>query len=55
MLPIPGGRTAVLVHPDETLGEIAARVLPRYGLTATGGMFIFSGDDALPSYLYRRA
>ena len=45
-------RTVINVHPDETLGEIAARVLPeRYGLPATSGWFQHSGDAGFPSHL----
>lgn len=51
LFPMTGGAQAVVVHPDETLGEVAARVLPELGLSAVGGMFICSDDDALPYYL----
>lgn len=50
-LPLPGVFTAVWVHPDETLGDIAARVLRDHGLQYNGGSFQYWGDDALPYYL----
>jgi outer membrane protein assembly factor BamB/Flp pilus assembly protein TadD len=50
-VPPPGLFTAVWVHPDETLGDIAARVLRDHGLQYEGGTFVYAGDDALPYYL----
>jgi len=51
VMSLPGGKTVVRVSPDETLGDIGARVLPGFELPTTGGMFIYSGDDALPAEL----
>lgn len=48
-LPMPGSKQVVRVHPDDSLGEIAGRVLGKVGLDGRlGGEFIFSGDDAAP-------
>jgi outer membrane protein assembly factor BamB/tetratricopeptide (TPR) repeat protein len=49
LLATPQHKEIVRVHPDDRLGDVAARVLSRIGLAhATGGEFIFSGDESAP-------
>jgi len=47
--PVLGRKQVVRVHPDDSLGEIAERVLGTGSLVGgLDGEFIFSGDDAAP-------
>jgi outer membrane protein assembly factor BamB/Flp pilus assembly protein TadD len=45
------GRTVVRVHPDDTLAEIATRVLGQNDIPVVGGWFFYSGDAAVPAWL----